>query len=245
MGANAQIEVPAFTAGQVLTAAEMTQVNTGIPVFATTTTRDAAFGGAGEKVLAEGQFAYIEATNTTQYYDGSAWVAVGASGLSLITAQTFSAATSFSLPTGTFSSTYANYKIIIDITAASANTSVTGRMRVSGADNTTSNYYTMFTGVTSASATLLMTANAATSFTMGDINSASPVTALTFDIIAPNLARYTDFTGSIVTSDATRFMSFSGGTSFAATTTFDSFSLIVAGGANITGDYRVYGYANS
>ncbi len=66
MGVNAQTSVPAFTAGQILTAAEMTEVNTGIPVFATTTTRDAAFGGTGEKVLAEGQFAYIEATNTTQ-----------------------------------------------------------------------------------------------------------------------------------------------------------------------------------
>lgn len=76
MGANAQIAVPAFVAGEVLTAAEMTQINTGIPVFATTTTRDAAFSGTGEKVLAEGQFAYIEATNTTQYYDGAAWVSV-------------------------------------------------------------------------------------------------------------------------------------------------------------------------
>jgi hypothetical protein len=77
MGANAQTAVPAFVAGEVLTAAEMTQVNTGVPVFATTVTRDAAFGGAGEKVLAEGQFAYIEATNTTQYYDGAAWVGLG------------------------------------------------------------------------------------------------------------------------------------------------------------------------
>ena len=73
MGANAQTAVPAFTAGQVLTAAQQTQINTGVPVFATTVTRDAAFDGAGEKVLAEGQFAYIEATNTTQYYDGAAW----------------------------------------------------------------------------------------------------------------------------------------------------------------------------
>ena len=76
MGANAQTAVPAFTAGQVLTAAQQTQINTGIPVFATTVTRDAAFDGAGEKVLAEGQFAYIEATNTTQYYDGAAWQSV-------------------------------------------------------------------------------------------------------------------------------------------------------------------------
>lgn len=77
MGVNAQTSVPAFTAGQVLTAAEMTEVNTGIPVFATTVTRDAAFGGTGEKVLAEGQFAYIEATNTTQFYDGSSWLGLG------------------------------------------------------------------------------------------------------------------------------------------------------------------------
>jgi len=77
MGANAQTAVPAFTAGQVLTAAQQTQINTGIPVFATSTTRDAAFGGAGEKTLAEGQFAYLEDSNTTQFYDGTSWTALG------------------------------------------------------------------------------------------------------------------------------------------------------------------------
>jgi len=77
MGANAQTSVPAFTSGQVLSAAQMTQVNTGIPVFASSTERDAAFGGAGEKTLAEGQLAYLEDTNETQVYDGSAWAAVG------------------------------------------------------------------------------------------------------------------------------------------------------------------------
>jgi len=76
MGANAQTSVPAFTAGQVLTAAQMTQVNTGIPVFADSTARDAAFGGTGEKTLAEGQMAYLEDTNATQYYDGSSWSAI-------------------------------------------------------------------------------------------------------------------------------------------------------------------------
>jgi hypothetical protein len=73
MGANAVTTVYDFTAGQVLTAVQMDNVNCGIPVFATTTTRDAAFGGTGEKTLAEGQYAYIEADNSTQYYDGSAW----------------------------------------------------------------------------------------------------------------------------------------------------------------------------
>jgi len=46
------------------------------PVFATTVTRDAAFGGAGEKVLAEGQFAYVEADDTLYFYDGSVWAEV-------------------------------------------------------------------------------------------------------------------------------------------------------------------------
>ena len=76
MGANATTFVPSYTSGEVLTAANLSVTNSGIPVFATTVTRDAAFGGTGEKTLAEGQFAYIEATNTTQYYDGAAWVPV-------------------------------------------------------------------------------------------------------------------------------------------------------------------------
>ena len=76
MGANATTFVPAYVSGEVLTAADLTVTNSGIPVFATTVTRDAAFGGTGEKVLAEGQFAYLEDTNTTQYYDGAAWQSV-------------------------------------------------------------------------------------------------------------------------------------------------------------------------
>ncbi len=74
MGVNATTFVPAYVAGEILTAADLTVTNSGIPVFATTTTRDAAFGGTGEKVLAEGQYAYTEDTNTLWVYDGAAWV---------------------------------------------------------------------------------------------------------------------------------------------------------------------------
>ena len=78
MGANAQTSVPTFTAGEILTAANMNiSARTGIPVFADSTARDAAFGGTGEKTLAEGQFAFLEDTNATQVYDGSVWQAVG------------------------------------------------------------------------------------------------------------------------------------------------------------------------
>lgn len=113
---NTQTSVPAFTAGQVLTAAQMTEVNTGIPVFATTTTRDAAFGGTGEKTLAEGQMAYIEniaGSSAVQYYDGSAWQTLVTGGLTLVKTQTIGSAVSSVTVTNAFSSTYDNYKIMI------------------------------------------------------------------------------------------------------------------------------------
>jgi hypothetical protein len=73
-GAGAKL----FTSGSVLTA---DQVNTylmdqAIMKFASTTARDAAFGGAGEPTLAEGMFAYTTDTNTLWLYNGSSWVAV-------------------------------------------------------------------------------------------------------------------------------------------------------------------------
>jgi hypothetical protein len=72
MGLNAVTTVPVYTAGEVLTAADMNITNSGIPVFATSVTRDAAFGGSGEKTLAEGQACYIEGTGL-QVYNGTAW----------------------------------------------------------------------------------------------------------------------------------------------------------------------------
>ena len=72
MGANAQTTVPTFTTGQVLTADQQNQsARTGVPVFATTTARNDAFGGTGEKTLAEGQLCYVEGTGL-QTYNGSA-----------------------------------------------------------------------------------------------------------------------------------------------------------------------------
>ena len=76
--ANEQTTVPLFVAAEVLTAADMNlSAGTGVPVFTNSTTRDAGFGGAGEKVLAEGQLCYLSDSNIVQYYDGAAWATVG------------------------------------------------------------------------------------------------------------------------------------------------------------------------
>jgi len=77
MGANAVTSVPVYASGDVLTAANLNITNSGVPVFATTATRDAAFGGAGEKTLAEGQLIYREATpKNLQVYNGTTFVAL-------------------------------------------------------------------------------------------------------------------------------------------------------------------------
>jgi len=85
-----------FTAGQVLTAAQMTQINTGVPVFATTTTRDAAFGGTGEKTLAQGQLAYVEADGKVYIYTGSAWTSLN----TVKNVAAFTSSGSWTVPTG-------------------------------------------------------------------------------------------------------------------------------------------------
>ena len=106
MGANAVTTVPVYTAGEVLTAADMNITNSGIPVFATTVTRDAGFGGTGEKTLAEGQACYIEGTGL-QVYNGTAWRPYGYR-------QTFTPSfTNFTLGNGTVN--YASYTQIDDL----------------------------------------------------------------------------------------------------------------------------------
>jgi hypothetical protein len=241
MGANAQIEVPAFTAGQILTAAEMTQINTGIPVFATTVTRDAAFGGAGEKVLAEGQFAYIEATNTTQYYDGSAWVSVGTTpGLVYLTGATFTTVSSFSLPTNTFTSTYRNYRMVLEISASSALAAISMRFRTAGTDNSGTGYRVMNTGITPSAVANNVTGDNQTSIGLG-----SGVWFGSFDVIQPQItASYTTVAGAFVQANASTL---AGNTLSSTTVTsgsYDSLSIIAASGT-ITGVYRVYGYSES
>jgi hypothetical protein len=106
MGINAQTSVPSFSPGDTLTAANVNLLSNGIGVFSGTATRDAAFGSAGEKTLAEGQFAFTEDTNTTWFYTGAVWSPVSGN---FATAQTNSAQT-------TTSTTYVDLATVTSVT---------------------------------------------------------------------------------------------------------------------------------
>ena len=247
MGANATTFVPAYVAGEVLTAANLSVTNSGIPVFATTVTRDAAFGGTGEKVLAEGQFAYIEASNTTQYYDGAAWQSVGvAPGLVFLTGASFTAASTVSLPAATFTATYENYLMFFDITNSSTDIALTMRFRVGGADNSTSNYNNGFTGLDNVGVTQTKSQNGGTSFALSDISTGVDRQIMNLNIANPFDTSKTEINGFVgrQPTPTSGFAVMSGGGVFNATTSFDSLSIICSTG-NIDGNYRIYGYANS
>lgn len=64
-----------FTSGEILTSTDVNQyLMRGIKVFATSTARDNAYGGAGEPTLEEGEVCYLLDANVIQFYNGSSWV---------------------------------------------------------------------------------------------------------------------------------------------------------------------------
>ena len=245
MGANAQTSVPLFVANSVLTAAQQNiSAATGVPVFATTVTRDAAFGGSN-KVLAEGQFAYIEATNTTQYYDGAAWQSVGTTpGLVYITGAAFSAQSTVSMAASTFTSTYKNYQVFLDITSVSAQLQVSVRVNNAGTPRTAASYF-WGTGVMNTAAAYTGSGSGSSSTPQivgadgtrgyhGQINVFDPT----------NASSYTEVTaagnGNISGTNGAIF----GGYFYNAAEANDGLTFVTSTG-NMTGFYRVYGLSES
>ena len=239
MGLNAQTSVPAFTTGQVLTAAQQTDINTGIPVFADSTARDAAFGGTGEKVLAEGQYAYLESTKQTLVYDGSNWVSVGvAPGLVFLSATTIGTTVSSVTVTGAFSATYDNYLINVSGGAGTADTDLGLRL-----GSTATGYYSgsqrvNFSGTPSNS----NDSNAAAWLQAGRVS--GNYLSMNCTLFSPNLVDQTTFSSSW-TQASTGGQGANTNGFLNDTTQYTAFTLIPSTGTITGGIIRVYGYANS
>lgn len=140
MGANATTFVPAYVAGEVLTAADLTVTNSGVPVFANTTARDAAFGGSGEKVLAEGQLCYLEDSNIVQYYTGSTWATLGPSTSAVIQIKSTTKSDTFSMASST-PADVTGLSVSITPTSASNNVLIFGAL---SAGNNTNNSVSVY-----------------------------------------------------------------------------------------------------
>lgn len=244
MGANAQTAVPTFTAAQVLTAAQMNEsARTGVPVFANTGTRDAAFGGSGEKTLAEGQLCYVEGTGLQTYNAAGSWVTWGTApevaGLTLITSQTIGSGVSSVTVSNAFSSTYDNY--LIQISGGVSSSSALGISMTLGA--TTTGYYRagFFNTYTSSTVTGDVEANAA-SWGVVALGTTDNLNGNIW-LFNPNQAKNTVFHSVSTYTSTTGRIWFNGG--YVANTTQYTAFTISAGAQTMTGGtIRVYGLKN-
>jgi len=246
MGANAQTTVPTFTASQVLTADQMNQsARTGVPVFASTGARDAGFGGAGEKTLAEGQFCYVEGTGF-QTYNGTAWVTWGASlptsGLVLIKAETAISAASSVTADNVFTSTYTNYRINLVYNTSTTN-DVSLKLRAGGTSSSTS--YNRQTFQSTSTTNTGANATGQTSYLVGPNSNGTRRCYATIDVSGPQTADQTSFQVNVTLfqGDNAGRVYFIYGMHDSASS-YDGFELLVATGT-FSGSYTVYGYGKT
>jgi len=249
--ANTQTTVPLFVANQVLTAAQQNaSAGTGVPVFATTVTRDAAFGGSN-KALAEGQLCYIEASNIVQYYDGAAWATVGpaaAGGLVFIskTTITSTAATTIS---NIFTSTYNDYKVIITIGGVTDSNKLRLQLTSSGTPVTSGYAAGCFIGDYTSGAPPVINYGYAESanFVLGYVpNSASQNANIAFDMYGPQATQKTALNGQ--TTSVWSGAANAGGAVLGfldSTTSYDGIKIYSSANTALTGTVVVYGYAKA
>jgi hypothetical protein len=221
---------------------------TGVPVFATTVTRDAAFGGASEKVLAEGQLCYLSSTNVVQYYDGAAWATVGptaaaASGLVLISATTIGTTVSSVTVSSAFSATYDAYKIVLTGGICSANNA--GLVMTLGASATT--YSGAFIFYASNGST--SSAGAASGLSIGTTSwsnigtGSTNVNAMCMEIQNPFLTTFT-YTQHSNFDTVNNLIKLGFGV-HSSSTSFTAFTIATSTGTMTGGTIAVYGYAKA
>lgn len=166
--------------------------------------------------------------------------AAAASGLTKITSQSFSAASTINV-NDVFSATYDNYLVLLTGTMT-ANTNVNLRFRVSGADDSTSNYNIQYNDMTSTTDNV----DSQTAQNMSRIANASANEYFASQTIFYRpFATEEKFFDAIVTR-ATTGASIGMGrnlTGFDAATSFTGFSLF-PGSGTLTGTVKVYGYQN-
>ena len=218
-----------FSTGDVLTAADAngylaSQV---VMVFADSAARTSAITSPQE-----GMISYLKDTNVTQYYSGSAWVAVGAaSGLTLITTLSPSGVTEVTADS-IFTSTYENYLIEIALDQT-ANSVLFAQLRSGGSNLTSATYTYDIVGSAAATGQTTWEISANTGGACTLVNSLT--------LFRPQLASATFGVGSRMASGDNLAQQYGYINTSAAA--YDGIRIAGSSG-NIAGKIRIYGLAN-
>jgi len=231
-----------FATGDVLTAADAngylaSQV---VMVFASAAARTSAIASPQE-----GMISFLKDTNSTEYYSGSAWVAIGGGGsagaLVYITGASPSASSAVNI-NNCFTSTYQNYLIVFNLLGSTA-TNLSMRLRNAGTDVTSSNYSYMGQSIQPNGTSGAWNNSNGTKWDVNDL--ATVKTTGTITMMNPQETNYT--TAQVNTTRLTngttgRFIT--QGFTNNASLSSDGFSIFPDSGT-CTGTVRVYGIANS
>ena len=219
--------------------------------FATTTARDAAFGGAGEPTLAEGMTAYIDADNSIYTYDGSNWVKMVSASqpVGLVHLGTFSGSGTSSIITAdnVFTSEFQNYRIVITMNPAGVNfNALYGSFIDTAGSVVTTSYYSALYSQDYASGTAgFGTMRSSTSvFYLGYLPSATATLSLSADIMRPREATQTTVSSDYIgVNSGAAFAGGKGMSMHIGTTQFRGFRISSdTSSPNLTGTIRVYAY---
>jgi len=229
-----------FVTGEVLTAADVDgYLMQGVWVFANAAARSAAVTSPQE-----GNISFLKDTNSTEYYSGSAWVAIGgvatSPGLVLIHTETFSAQTSISV-NNKFSSTYDNYVVRFNDVTSSANTYINIRMRASGTDETSSNYKAQYLEVLSTTVGASR-ATTNTSFINAAYIQTTHQNCSLFEVQNPFITKITSALGTHSGQAQGSIEGYQNWYGLNTTTSYDGLT-VFANTGNITGSFSIYGYA--
>jgi hypothetical protein len=167
-------------------------------------------------------------------------------GLTLIYTTTFSGVTSISAATDSFTSTYANYRILFDATAVGGDETISCRLRSAGSDDTVANYDTANYSYTAGNSAAGFAANIDLNrWLVGEFDGGSNnhSYSISMDMFRPKEAVFTTMSmqAQMVKTDGTRISIFGGGWK-KTTTAYDSISFVFT--ANTSGRLSIYGYNN-
>lgn len=163
---------------------------------------------------------------------------MNAVGLWKISSTTIGSAVSSVPVTGVFSSSYANYRIIIS--GGTASTLLDLRLQLG---STTTGYYWTRSGWTYSNPGVANAVGAAntTSFTIGAASNSPGYVQAIVDLMSPNLADETFYNGTFALPSTTGYNGVTGGF-LNDTTQYTSFTILTSTGTLTGGTIRVYGY---
>jgi hypothetical protein len=175
----------------------------------------------------------LTASNTNTYLANSGLVYVANGPLATAT-------TNFE---GVFTSTFRDYRIIIDSPNFASAGDIYIRMLLGATPNTTSNYAWAYRGLfeNNTSADSNGTANTVGFTGVSNSIGAVVLSGLSMDIYGPQLAQRTLVTSNAIAYSASGFGSRVGMTMHNVTTAFDGIQFLTLG-ATVTGNVTIYGY---